>query len=164
MKLSLVFLLLAPVVSCTEISWPADCSDIYNQNLFRQSGVYYIYPVRSTTESAVEVYCDMDSEGGRWTVFQRRMDGSVNFYRPYDAYKAGFGNAGGEYWLGLENIHQLTSQQNYELLVNVEDFEGNTKFALYSSFKVDSESEGYRLHVTGFNSTGGAGNLHNYSC
>ncbi|XP_054876171.1 ficolin-1-like [Poeciliopsis prolifica] len=77
----------------------------------------------------------MDSEGGRWTVFQRRMDGSVNFYRPWAEYKRGFGNAAGEYWLGLDNIHELTRSQNYELMVDMEDFEGNKKFALYSSLK-----------------------------
>ncbi|XP_013876856.1 microfibril-associated glycoprotein 4 [Austrofundulus limnaeus] len=158
MMLLPVFLLLAPVlISCEEINGPADCSDIYKQNQIWHNGVYSIYPIRSTTRCAVEVYCDMETAGGRWTVFQRRMDGSVNFYRPYDQYKTGFGNAAGEYWLGLENIHQLTSRQNYELLVNVEDFEGNAKFAFYSLFKVDTEFEGYRLHVTGFNSSGGAG-------
>ncbi|XP_054876228.1 microfibril-associated glycoprotein 4-like [Poeciliopsis prolifica] len=99
----------------------------------------------------------MDSEGGRWTVFQRRMDGSVNFYRPWAEYKRGFGNAAGEYWLGLDNIHELTRSQNYELMVDMEDFEGNKTFALYSSFKVDAECEGYLLHVSGFNNKGGAG-------
>ncbi|XP_038592520.1 kinesin-like protein KIF20B [Micropterus salmoides] len=77
---------------------PLDCSDIYNNDNSRPSGVYTIYPIGAT--SAVQVYCDMDSPGGRWTVFQRRMDGTVNFYRGWDQYKLGFGSAAGEYWLG----------------------------------------------------------------
>uniref|UniRef100_A0A1A8EQC8 Microfibrillar-associated protein 4 n=2 Tax=Nothobranchius korthausae TaxID=1143690 RepID=A0A1A8EQC8_9TELE len=156
MKLSSVLLLLAPVlISCVDVKLPVDCSDILQQNKNQPSGVYTIYPIGST--SAVEVYCDMPAAGGGWTVFQRRLDGSVNFYRPWNQYKRGFGNAAGEYWLGLENIYQLTRLQNYELMVDLEDFEGNKKFALYSSFKVDSESEGYRLQVTGFNNKGGSG-------
>ncbi|KAM4524347.1 microfibril-associated glycoprotein 4-like isoform 1-T1 [Odontesthes bonariensis] len=84
------------------------------------------------------------------------MDGSVNFYRPWDQYKTGFGNAAGEYWLGLESLFHLTQRKKYELLVDMEDFEGNKAFARYSSFSIDSESDGYRLHVSGF-TDGGAG-------
>ncbi|XP_042337484.1 microfibril-associated glycoprotein 4-like [Plectropomus leopardus] len=89
------------------------------------------------------------------------MDGSVNFYRPWDQYKMGFGNSAGEYWLGLETLHNLTKGKSYELLVNMEDFDGNKMSARYSSFSIDSESEGYRLHVSGF-IYGGAGDALSY--
>ncbi|XP_026170574.1 microfibril-associated glycoprotein 4-like [Mastacembelus armatus] len=153
--LAVVVLLLAPLAShCAPLVLPLDCSDIYNHDQSRPSGVYTIYPIGAT--SAVQVYCDMNSEGGRWTVFQRRMDGSVNFYRPWDHYKFGFGTAAGEYWLGLESLFHLTQRKRYELRVDMEDFSGTRAFARYSSFSIDSESEGYRLHVSGF-SNGGAG-------
>ncbi|XP_034073278.1 microfibril-associated glycoprotein 4-like [Gymnodraco acuticeps] len=138
---------------------PMDCSDIYNNDKTRPSGVYTIYPIGST--SAVQVYCDMDSLDGRWTVFQRRVDGSVNFYRPWDHYKTGFGNAVGEYWLGLDTLSHLTLRKKYELLVDMEDFEGNKVFARYSSFSVDPESFGFTLHVSGF-TDGGAGDSLSY--
>ncbi|KAK1881751.1 Microfibril-associated glycoprotein 4 [Dissostichus eleginoides] len=138
---------------------PKDCSDIYNHDNNRPSGVYTIYPIGSI--SAVQVYCDMDSLGGRWTVFQRRMDGSVNFYRPWYHYKTGFGNAFGEYWLGLENLSHLTLRKKYELLVDMEDFEGGKVFAWYSSFSVAPESSGFTLHVSGF-TDGGAGDSLSY--
>ncbi|XP_031168075.1 microfibril-associated glycoprotein 4-like isoform X7 [Sander lucioperca] len=156
MKLvSVVLLLLAPLLtSCQQLVLPLDCSDIYNNDNSRPSGVYTIYPIGVT--SAVQVYCDMGSEGGRWTVFQRRMDGTVNFYRGWDQYKTGFGIAAGEYWLGLESLYHLTERRRYELLVDMEDFEGNKVFARYSSFSIDSESSGYTLHVSGF-TDGGAG-------
>ncbi|KAF1373436.1 hypothetical protein PFLUV_G00238840 [Perca fluviatilis] len=156
MKLvSVVLVLLAPLlISCQQLILPLDCSDIYNNDNSRPSGVYTIYPIGAT--SAVQVYCDMDSQGGRWTVFQRRMDGTVNFYRGWDQYKTGFGIAAGEYWLGLESLFYLTQKKKYELLVDMEDFEGNKVFARYSSFSIDPESSGYTLHVSGF-TDGGAG-------
>uniref|UniRef100_A0A672Q6I3 Fibrinogen C-terminal domain-containing protein n=1 Tax=Sinocyclocheilus grahami TaxID=75366 RepID=A0A672Q6I3_SINGR len=40
--------------------------------------------------------------------------------------------------------------------VDLEDFEGRKGFALYSSFSVDPEADGYKLHVSGF-TDGGAG-------
>ncbi|XP_019217719.1 microfibril-associated glycoprotein 4-like [Oreochromis niloticus] len=153
--LSVLLLLLVPLLSsCAPLVLPLDCSDIYNQDSSRASGVYTIYPIGAT--SAVQVYCDMDSLNGRWTVFQRRTDGSVNFYRPWSQYKMGFGNPAREYWLGLERLFHLTLRKRYELLVDMEDFSGNKAFARYSSFSIDPESYGYRLHVSGF-INGGAG-------
>ncbi|XP_028424294.1 microfibril-associated glycoprotein 4, partial [Perca flavescens] len=157
--LSFVLLLLAPLlISCQQLVLPLDCSDIYNNDNSRPSGVYTIYPIGAT--SAVQVYCDMDSEG-QWTVFQRRMDGTVNFYRGWDQYKTGFGIAAGEYWLGLESLYHLTQRKRYELLVDMEDFEGNKTFARYSSFSINAESYGYTLHVSGF-TDGGAGDSLSY--
>ncbi|XP_078135983.1 microfibril-associated glycoprotein 4-like [Sander vitreus] len=163
MKLvSVVLVLLAPLLtSCHPLVLPVDCSDIYNHDNSRPSGVYTIYPIGAT--SAVQVYCDMDSEGGWWTVFQKRMDGTVNFYRGWDQYKAGFGIAAGEYWLGLESLYHLTLRKRYELLVDMEDFEGNKVFARYSSFSIDPESYGYTLHVSGFTDGGAGDALKGYS-
>ncbi|KAL3062055.1 hypothetical protein OYC64_010052 [Pagothenia borchgrevinki] len=159
---SIVLVLLALLLdSGMSLVLPMDCSDIYNNNNTRPSGVYTIYPIGST--SAVQVYCDMDSLDGRWTVFQRRMDGSVNFYRPWYDYKTGFGFAVGEYWLGLDTLSHLTLRKKCELLVDMEDFDGNNVFALYSSFSVDPESFGFTLHVSGFTDGGAGDSLSNYN-
>ncbi|KAF7203669.1 microfibril-associated glycoprotein 4 [Nothobranchius furzeri] len=155
LMMKLLSLLLVPLVtSCSDLSLPLDCTDIYNQDTSRPSGVYTIYPIGAT--SAVQVYCDMTSLEGQWTVFQRRMDGSVSFYRPWDQYKVGFGNAAGEYWLGLESLFHLSQRKKYELLIDMEDFEGSKAYARYSSFSIGPESDGYRLQLTGF-INGGAG-------
>ncbi|KAL6482460.1 hypothetical protein MHYP_G00105400 [Metynnis hypsauchen] len=155
--LALLLPLLFGSTSVSQVLLPTDCSDVYanGQNL---SGVYTIYPAGG---APVQVYCDMGNNGqttaANWTVIQRRMDGSVNFYRPWEQYKKGFGNKSGEYWLGLENLYQLTSKRKYELRVDLQDFEGGKVYAQYSTFSVDSEVNGYRLTVGGF-IDGGAGN------
>jgi len=51
------------------------------------------------------------------------MDGSVDFYRNWTAYKNGFGDMDGEIFLGLDKIHALTTERKQELLVVFEDFE-----------------------------------------
>ncbi|XP_077054611.1 microfibril-associated glycoprotein 4-like [Siphateles boraxobius] len=141
---------------------PVDCSDVYKAGQ-KLSGIYSIYPAGDVP---VWVYCHMVSDGkdednGGWTVFQRRMDGSINFYQPWEKYKRGFGAIEGEYWLGLENMYQLTRNRKYMLRVDLEDFEGRKVFALYSSFSVGPESDGYKLHVSGF-TDGGAGDSLSY--
>ncbi|ESO84853.1 hypothetical protein LOTGIDRAFT_97846, partial [Lottia gigantea] len=80
-----------------------------------------------------------------WTFIQRRYDGSVPFNRSYDEYVKGFGNFSGEFWLGLENMHLLTTQESYTLRVDMET--SNTKFyyAMYNEFRIENETEGYSL-------------------
>ncbi|XP_063072888.1 microfibril-associated glycoprotein 4-like [Engraulis encrasicolus] len=140
---------------------PLDCADIYN-NGQEESGVYRIFP--EGPDSGRYVYCDMDTEGGGWIVFQRRMDGTVNFYRGWEEYKNGFGHAAGEYWLGLETMHLLTLKKKYELRVDMEDFDGVKVFANYSSFAIspdtlNGEEDGYKLQIDGFGD-GGAGEFY----
>ncbi|XP_063065703.1 microfibril-associated glycoprotein 4-like [Engraulis encrasicolus] len=85
---------------------------------------------------------------GAWiTVILKRVDGTVSFYRPWDAYKEGFGNKDGEYWLGLETMYRLTWPSKYELRVDMEDWQGGSVFAQYTSFSVESEDDGYRLRL-----------------
>lgn len=65
--------------------------------------------------------------------------------------------------LGLETIHLLTLRKNYELRVDMEDFNGAKVHASYTSFSIspqaiNAEVDGYRLHVSGF-TNGGAGEL-----
>ncbi|KAK3722857.1 hypothetical protein QZH41_020438, partial [Actinostola sp. cb2023] len=128
-----------------------NCAEIWKRGT-RMNDVYDIVLAPSTS---LQVYCDMVTSGGGWTVIQKRLDGSVDFYRSWDDYKRGFGNKFGEYWLGLDAIHALTSQGSYRLRVDMEDFEGNTTYAEYDSFNVADEADNYRLTIGAY--TGNAG-------
>lgn len=55
-----------------------------------------------------------------------------------------------DYLSGLETMHLLTQAKNYELRVDMEDFEGQKVFAQYSSFSVGPETDGYRLSLGSF--------------
>ena len=114
---------------------------------FTQNGVYSIDP---DGLGSFNVSCDMTTDGGGWTVFQRRQNGSVDFYRNWTDYKNGFGNISGEFWLGLDNINRLTKNNDTELRVDLEDFEGGKRYATYSTFVVEDENEKYKLTVEGY--------------
>jgi len=96
----------------------------------------------------------MDTDGGGWTVFQRREDGSVDFYRYWTDYQQGFGNLSGEFWLGLDKIHRLTSTAT-QLRVDMQDFEENSRYAQYSNFSVGDSASKYTLSASGYTGTAG---------
>ena len=80
---------------------------------------------------------------GGWTVFQRRLYGSVDFYREWEDYKEGFGTAGSEYWLALDNIHRLSNQGRMLLRVDLDGKMLKSAHALYRDFMVSNEMRNY---------------------
>ncbi|XP_035019522.2 tenascin [Hippoglossus stenolepis] len=133
-------------------SFPTECSqELLNGAL--QSGEVDIYP-QGKEGQAVRVYCDMETDGGGWTVFQRRMNGKTDFYRTWSEYSGGFGNLSEEFWLGNELLHNLTSVGPVSLRVDMQS--GNdTAYAHYGNFSVDSEERHYTLSVSGYTGTAG---------
>ncbi|KAG8453737.1 hypothetical protein GDO86_000386 [Hymenochirus boettgeri] len=132
----------------------ADCSEIYNDG-HKQSAFYKLKPLQGI--NSFFAYCDM-SEGGGWTVFQRRSDGTQDFNRNWTDYKQGFGDftsTRGEYWIGNENLHYLTLQGDYILRIDLEDFEGQRRFAQYKSFRVGDEQTSYRMNCGHYVGTAG---------
>ena len=97
----------------------------------------------------------METDGGGWTVFQRRQNGSVDFYRNWTDYEDGFGNLTGEFWLGLGKINRLTKEQSNTLRVDLGDFDGNTAYAQYTTFSVSNSTTEYTLTVGGYSGTAG---------
>ncbi|KAM9547429.1 fibrinogen C domain-containing protein 1 [Salvelinus alpinus] len=142
---------------CSNGSRPRDCSDIYASGQ-REDGIYSVFPMHYP--AGFQVFCDMTTDGGGWTVIQRREDGAVNFFRAWDAYRDGFGKITGEHWLGLKRMHALTIQANYELRIDLEDFENSTAFAQYGAFgvglfSVDPNEDGYPLTIADYSGTAG---------
>ena len=92
-------------------------------------------------------------------VFQRRIDGSVDFFRSWAAYKNGFSVVGGEFWLGNDNIHSLTSGGVNVLRIDMEAWDGETAFAAYTNFSIDDESTNYTLRFANMTASSNAGKL-----
>ncbi|XP_064465985.1 techylectin-5A-like [Ornithodoros turicata] len=135
---------------------PRDCADLYisGQN---HSGVFNIFPYEGS-KPAIATYCDMESDGGGWTVFQRRGQFGnpvYYFYRDWKAYKNGFGDPAKEFWLGNELIHVMTSNKAMSLRIVLTNRTGETFTADYALFKIAGENEQYKLIVSGY--TGAAG-------
>ncbi|KAM4662330.1 tenascin isoform 2-T3 [Discoglossus pictus] len=132
--------------------YPKDCSQAL-LNGETASGIYTIY-LNGDKSQPSEVYCDMSIDGGGWIVFLRRTDGSEDFYRNWRTYSAGFGNPNNEFFMGLENLHKITSQGQYELRVDLEDL-GEKAYAVYDKFSVGDAKSRYRLKVDGYSGTAG---------
>ncbi|XP_076814710.1 ficolin-2-like isoform X2 [Clavelina lepadiformis] len=116
---------------------PASCST---------SSVYGKQQLRS----GEEVFCDSG-----WMLIQRRLDGSVAFNLNWANYKVGFGNLSGEFWIGLDKIHEFTKNRGCKLRVDLWHFQDDHRFAEYNTFEIENESDFYRLHVNGYNGTAG---------
>ena len=107
------------------------------------------------SDGSFNVYCDMHTDGGGWTVFQRRQDGSVDFYRGLNDYKSGFGQLTAEFWLGNDKIHRLTAARPSTLRAELEDWNGVRAYAKYGKFKIGDEQAKYRLEVGSYSGTAG---------
>ncbi len=132
-----------------------DCEDAY-QHGARANRVYTVQP---DDDLPFQVYCDMETDSGGWTVFQRRTDGSVDFYRDWMDYARGFGNLTREFWLGLRNLHRISALSSgpagNELRIELEDFEGNTAYAKYESFAIGDSATKYMLSASRYRGTAG---------
>uniref|UniRef100_A0A665UF94 Angiopoietin-like 6 n=1 Tax=Echeneis naucrates TaxID=173247 RepID=A0A665UF94_ECHNA len=117
------------------------------------SGIYLLRP--QSANRLMQAWCEQSRAQGGWTVIQRRLDGSVNFFRTWEQYKQGFGNLDGEYWLGLEHLYWLTKQAQYKLRVALEDWQGRQVFAEYDSFRLEPETDWYRLRLGQYQGTAG---------
>uniref|UniRef100_A0A8C6XFL0 Uncharacterized protein n=1 Tax=Naja naja TaxID=35670 RepID=A0A8C6XFL0_NAJNA len=132
--------------------FPRDCSEEI-QNGPGASRVTTIY-LGGNREHPLRVFCDMETDGGGWIVFQRRMNGETDFWRDWQNYALGFGNLTREFWLGNNALHQLTSSGDYELRVDLRAGDEYV-YATYQNFRVDPPADHYRLHLGSYHGTAG---------
>ncbi|CAH1785702.1 unnamed protein product [Owenia fusiformis] len=125
---------------------PQDCSDVFASG-FSKSGIYLIKPKNST--KSVQVLCEFEIDGP-WTVIQHRHDGSVDFNKTFAEYTNGFGTAATEFWVGLENLHLLTTERKYNLRIDMWDVFGDYYFADYNEFNIGSGKSNYTLTIDGY--------------
>ncbi len=97
-----VIFLMSYLFMLSRISAAKDCQDVYKSGV-RKSG---IYPITTTSQSML-IYCDLSTANTGWIVIQRKVDATTSFDRMWTDYKRGFGNITHNYWMGLDNIHQL---------------------------------------------------------
>ena len=138
---------------CQNLQAKRDCLE-HKQVGVKVNGVYKIH---QNILKIIQVYCDQTNNGGGWTVFQRRTDGSIDFFRDWEHYKQGFGNLQNEFWLGNENIFTLTLQGLYprgnELRIDMMNAQKIKTSIKYANFHITNAATKYTLHVNGYTGT-----------
>ena len=86
---------------------------------------------------------------------QQNVEGSNFFNRSWAEFKAGFNNTNGNYWLGNDLLHQLTTNGSYKLRFDLQHRNGNWYYAEYSRFIVHDETSNYKMHVSGYSGNAG---------
>ena len=91
-------------------------------------------------------------------MFQRRRHAQLDFNRNWTDYEEGFGDPQYEHWLGLKKINCLTfSVCTAELRIDMTDYKGIHKYAIYSSIAVHNTTNKYRLDLGAYSGTAGDG-------
>ncbi|XP_059422783.1 angiopoietin-2a [Carassius carassius] len=129
-----------------------DCAAVFSVGN-KESGVFTL--TIPDTKQQFKAYCDMQTDGGGWTVIQKRFNGLVDFHQTWKNYTLGFGDILGEHWLGNEIISKLTQEKQYVLRIDLMDWEGNAAFSKYEQFSLDGEKQNYRIHLNGYSGTAG---------
>ena len=146
---------------------PKDCYDLKCYRVSNaKDGPHSIYPSRPELKS-LAVSCDQETDGGGWIMYQRRVDGSVNFTRNWEEYKYGFGDHGDnttELWLGNEHVYQLVHINGstvWELRIEADAFDGTSCWLVASGFRMNRENNDRRYALDWDNVTESAARLAN---
>ncbi|XP_049307781.1 ficolin-1-like isoform X1 [Bactrocera dorsalis] len=131
---------------------PSNCNEaVHLAGSKAKSGIYKIgLPLPQGAVKEFYVNCLLDPSGGEaWTLIQRRQNKSIDFQRGWEEYKNGFGNLNTNFFIGLDKLHALTESQLHELWIELKDFDGVEKHAMYDSFAITDESQKYAMNILG---------------
>ncbi|GFS60071.1 techylectin-5A [Trichonephila inaurata madagascariensis] len=147
-----------PTVSHATEPRPMDCEDLLRSG-HNESGVHTIWPRNRLTDGRpMDVFCDMDTDGGGWTLIQRRGNYSRSydyFFKDWKSYKDGFGDIEKDFWLGNDNIFALTNQRLYSVRFDMKAVDEEKRYAFYDTFWIDDENHKYTLHIQDYSGDAG---------
>ncbi|XP_074544512.1 tenascin-N isoform X2 [Halichoeres trimaculatus] len=133
--------------------FPMDCVQIM-KNGNKQSGIYTVY-INSDRSKPIEVFCDMDTDGGGWLMLQRRTTGKLDFMKRWRQYIAGFGNMTDEFFIGMDKIYELTNTPTqYELRFDL-GYGSERAYAVYDNFKIAPVKQKFKLTIGTYRGTAG---------
>jgi len=122
---------------------PSSCADQFALGK-TESGTYPITLAGKT----INVFCDMETHGGGWTVLQRRGDfgrPANYFLRGWKDYRDGFGNPNEDHWVGLTYWNNVTLSKPQQLLIEMEDWDGNRTEIAVNNFIIGTEFFKFRI-------------------
>ena len=109
-----------------------------------------VYTIKPDEQGPLKVYCDQTTDGGGWTVLQRRRSPfKTSFNRNWEEYRTGFGNLTGEFWLGNDNIHRLAAAP-VSFRVDFQENGRSKRYARYENFVVAGADDKYRWNMDSF--------------
>ncbi|XP_045191174.2 angiopoietin-2-like isoform X2 [Mercenaria mercenaria] len=137
-----------------------DCVDVLRYLGQEEGGIYNVTLWKS--KQRIQVLCDMETDGGGWTVFQQRFDGTLDFAETFSVYESGFGDLNSEFWLGLKYIQEMAAIGETDLRLDMKALDGTDLYELFHNFSL-SQAPDYRLHIQPGSGTIGDDSKHGLS-
>jgi hypothetical protein len=106
------------------------------------------------TDTIDNVFCPLThkNELRPWIRIQQRESNSIDFNRTWNEYRRGFGHALNQtdFWIGNENLHWLTHTFSCRLKIELTDWYNETRTAIYETFRIAHQHDGYRIHLADY--------------
>ncbi|KAH8296448.1 hypothetical protein KR054_006217 [Drosophila jambulina] len=123
-----------------------DKEDIVPLNYTKNPNIKIIK--RDGMQPFMAMFEDIPSAGSGWMVIQRRCSDKFSTFCE-NAFSDGFGDMNADFWMGPSIIHQLTTSQRHELIIQVVDFDDVPAYARYDHFEIGSRHESFKIKSLG---------------